>query len=267
MHEDWRLDETGHAGPEHLEAAYVAAYDEKSPTDWGENVATLLSLGVGPTSTVVDLGAGTGTFALAIAPHVARVVAVDVSEPMVAAMRARGIEAVRAGFLSYQHEGDAPDAIFSRNALHHLPDFWKVVALERIARLLRPGGAFLLGDLIYSFEPGDMDTAMASWLASAPNDPALGWTAAELAEHVAEEHSTFTWLLEPMLQRAGFEIRERWVSPTPMYAEYTCVRQATPEGEDDSSYARRTTARGRSPDKGPDGCTQGPMESPTRGTG
>ena len=76
----------------HLDADYVAAYDEKSPTDWSEDVATLQALGIGPTSTVVDLGAGTGTFALAIAPHVARVVAVDVSEPMVAAMRARGIE-------------------------------------------------------------------------------------------------------------------------------------------------------------------------------
>src|SRR3989442_11336867 len=63
----------------HLDADYVAAYDEKSPTDWSEDVATLQALGIGPTSTVVDLGAGTGTFALAIAPHVARVVAVDVS--------------------------------------------------------------------------------------------------------------------------------------------------------------------------------------------
>jgi SAM-dependent methyltransferase len=220
----WRLDELGQAGPEHLDAGYVAAYDEKSPTDWSEDVAALLALGVGSMSTVVDLGAGTGAFARAISPHVARVVAVDVSEPMVAAMRARGIEAERAGFLDYQHEGDAPDAVFSRNALHHLPDFWKAIALDRVARLVPPGGVLRLRDLIYSFEPREADSAIASWLASASDDPTAGWTAAELAEHVREEHSTFCWLLEPMLERVGFVIRDRWLSPSRTYGAYTCIR-------------------------------------------
>jgi SAM-dependent methyltransferase len=82
----------------------------KSPTDWRDDVATLLKLGVGPTTTVVDLGARTGTFGHAIAPYVARVVSVDASEPMVARMRARGVEAVCAGFLGYEHDGDPPGA-------------------------------------------------------------------------------------------------------------------------------------------------------------
>jgi SAM-dependent methyltransferase len=221
----WVYDETAHAGAEHLDPDYVAAYDRKSPTDWREDVDALLALGVGATSTVVDLGAGTGSFAEAIAPAVARVVSVDVSEPMVAAMRARGLEAVRAGFLSYEHEGDPPAAVFTRNALHHLPDFWKAIALQRIARLLRPGGVLRLRDLVYSFEPHEAGDAVTAWLAAAPVDPARGWTAAELAEHVREEHSTFTWLLEPMLERAGFEIRDRWLSPARTYAAYTCVRR------------------------------------------
>jgi SAM-dependent methyltransferase len=222
----WQFDELAHAGREHLDADYVAAYDEKSPTDWSEDVEVLLELGVGATSTVVDLGAGTGTFAQAIAPHVGRVVAVDVSEPMVAAMRARGLEAVHAGFLSYAHEGDPPAAVYTRNALHHLPDFWKAIALERIARLLRSGGVLRLRDLVYSFEPRNAETAIGSWLAAAPEDPAQGWTAAELAEHVREEHSTFTWFLEPMLERVGFDLLDRWMSPNGMYAAYTCRRRA-----------------------------------------
>ena len=221
----WWLDELAHAGAEHLDAAYVAAYDTKSPTDWTEDVEALLASGVGPASTVVDLGAGTGTFARAIAPHVARVVAVDVSEPMVAAIRANGLEAVRAGFLSYEHEGDPPAAVFTRNALHQLPDFWKAVALERIGDLLEPDGVLRLRDLVYSFEPREADAAIASWLAEAPEDPAEGWTASQLAEHVRDEHSTFTWLLEPMLERAGFEIRDRWTSPSRIYAAYTCRRR------------------------------------------
>jgi SAM-dependent methyltransferase len=221
----WQLHELAHAGREHLDVDYVAAYDEKSPTDWSDEIGALLALGIDRTSTLVDLGAGTGSFASAIAPYVARVIAVDVSEPMVKAMRARGVEAVRAGFLNYEHEGDPPDAVFTRNTLHHLPDFWKAIALKRVARLLRPGGVLRLRDLIYSFEPGEADATIARWLAAAPNDPAIGWTAAQLAEHVREEHSTFTWLLEPMIERVGFEIRDRWLSPTGVFAAYTCIRR------------------------------------------
>ncbi len=110
---NWRLDELAHAGPEHLDPGYVAAYEQKSPTDWSVDISTLRRLGIGPKSTVVDLGAGTGSFASTIAPHVARVVAVDISMAMVEAARVRGIEAARAGFLTYEHEGDPPDAVLT----------------------------------------------------------------------------------------------------------------------------------------------------------
>jgi SAM-dependent methyltransferase len=93
----WRFDELGHAGGEHLDAGYVAAFDEKAGTDWSEEVATLVGHGVGKMSTVIDIGAGTGTFAQAIARRVKRVVAVDVSPAMVAIARARGLEAVERG--------------------------------------------------------------------------------------------------------------------------------------------------------------------------
>ena len=220
----WELDELWYAGQEHLEATYAAGYDQKSPTDWSEDVAELQALGIGVSSTVVDLGAGTGTFAEAIAAHVQRVVAVDVSESMVAKMRERGIEAVQAGFLTYEHQGDPPDAVMSRNALHHLPDFWKALALSRIAQMLRPGGALLLRDLVFSFDTSEARFSIQVWLDSAPTDPARGWTSAQLAEHVRTEHSTFTWLLEPMLERAGFEVRARFLSDDGFYAAYTCVR-------------------------------------------
>ncbi len=220
----WELDELSHAGQEHLDATYVAGYDQKSPTDWNEDIAKLQALGIGASSTVVDLGAGTGTFAGAIAPHVQRVVAVDVSEAMVAKMRERGIEAVQAGFLTYEHQGEPSDAVMTRNALHHLPDFWKALALSRIAQILRPGGVLLLRDLVYSFAPREARTSIQAWLDSAPADPARGWTSAQRAEHVRTEHSTFTWLLEPMLERAGFEVRERSLSDDGIYAAYTCLR-------------------------------------------
>jgi len=225
----WELDELAHAGPEHLDARYVAAYDEKSPTDWSQDIAELRSLGIGRSSTVVDLGAGTGTFADAITPYVRRVVAVDVSAAMVETMRARGIEAVEAGFLSYEHQGDPPDAVMTRNALHHLPDFWKGVALARIAAMLRPEGVLFLQDLVFSFDPADAASAIEAWLAAAPSDPARGWTADQLAEHVREEHSTFSWLLEPILERAGFEIKDRCLSDNGIYAAYVCIQRSDPK--------------------------------------
>jgi hypothetical protein len=47
-----------------------------------------------------------------------------------------------------------------------------------------------------------------------------GWTRAELAEHVRDEHSTFTWLLEPMLDRAGFDLLDADYAASGMFARY-----------------------------------------------
>ena len=225
------FDESEHAGPEHLDADYVAGYDRKAATDPSEDVQALRAAGVDDDSVVVDLGAGTGAFAAAIAPWCDRVVAVDVSVPMLDAARTRcerlgqrNVRCVEAGFLSYEHEGEPADAVYSRNALHHLPDFWKVVALERIARFLAPGGVLRLRDLVYSFEPSQAAAALERWFAGASATSEVGWTRAELEEHVRTEYSPYSWLLEPMLERCGFEIRAAEYAPTQTYAAYTCVR-------------------------------------------
>jgi hypothetical protein len=112
--------------------------------------------------------------------------------------------------------------VHSRNALHHLPDFWKGIALARVRDLLARDGVFLLRDLVYAFGPGEADERIADWLAGAAASPTEGWTAAELQEHLRTEHSTFSWLLEPLLEHAGFRIveatRDGAVSST-----YVCV--------------------------------------------
>jgi SAM-dependent methyltransferase len=223
--EKWWPDEIAHGGPEHLDPEYVEAFDRKSSTDWSATVESLAGLGIGPTSTVLDIGAGTGTFALAVRPYVGRVVAVDPSPAMVALMCERGIEAVQGGFLSYEHDGAPVDLVHSRNALHHLPDFWKAVALHRAAEMLKPDGAFILVDIVYSFSPEEADTVIERWLGNAPADSLLGWTPAELAEHVRTENSTFSWLLEPILDRVGFEVTARSYSESRVHASYVCRRR------------------------------------------
>ncbi len=181
-------------------------------------------------SVVVDLGAGTGTFAVAMAPWCREVVAVDVSVPMLDAIRRRcrelGVENVRvveAGFLSYHHVGAPVAAVYSRNALHHLPDFWKAVALERVANLLPPGGVLRVRDLVYSFEPAEAGAVLERWFAGATANGEVGWTRAELEEHVRTEYSPYSWALESILEHCGFEIRAAEYAPPQTYAVYTCV--------------------------------------------
>ena len=229
---DWYIDELAHAGDEHLAPAYVATYDRKAATDPTEDVALLRNLGMDESSVLLDLGAGTGTLALAAAPFCRRVVAVDMSPAMLAVIRGQverlglsNVEAVQGGFLGYEHEGDPADFVYSRNALHHLPDFWKGIAFARIAAVLRPGGVLFLRDLVYSFDPTEAGGAIEAWLAGAAARPEVGWTRDELAEHVRGEYSTFNWLLEPLLERSGFTIREAQQRPSGTYAAYICVKR------------------------------------------
>jgi SAM-dependent methyltransferase len=103
MTKPWMLDELAHAGPEHLDPAFVAGYERKQGfPDPAEDLAVLAAHGLDQTSTVVDLGAGTGRFALAAASRFGRVTAVDVSPAMLAVAPAsrrgrRGEPRVRAG--------------------------------------------------------------------------------------------------------------------------------------------------------------------------
>jgi SAM-dependent methyltransferase len=106
------LDEIALAGPEHLDPAYVACYDRKAKVDATAELDDLRSRGLGPASTLIDFGAGTGTFAVEAASACARVIAVDVSPPMLEAIEAKAadqgatnFECVAAGFLSYEHHG------------------------------------------------------------------------------------------------------------------------------------------------------------------
>ena len=225
------FDESEHAGPEHLDADYVAGYDRKAATDPSEDVQAMRDAGIGERSVVVDLGAGTGTFAAAIAPWCREIVAVDVSAPMRAATGERCRSSVcrtcvawRRAFSPTSTRAHRPAGVYSRNALHHLPDFWKAVALTRIAGFLAPGGVLRLRDLVYSFEPLEAEVVLERWYVGASPTSEVGWTRAELEEHVRTEFSSFSWILEPMLERCGFEIRAAEHAASQTYAVYTCIR-------------------------------------------
>ena len=183
---DWLLDEAASAGRENLDPEHVARYDNKMDAGAEEEIALCQALGIGLSSTVVEFGSGTGQFTTAVASKCAGVVAVDVSAVMQGRLHTKlidggvvNVEQVQAGFLTYRHTGEPADLVYARLALHHLPDFWKAIALDRIRGILRPGGILRLWDVVYSFEPGHAAERIESWCSTGVQ--ALRTTGAELS--------------------------------------------------------------------------------------
>jgi len=225
MESDWIIDEKRHAGEEHLDPEQVASYDEKIPFDPTEEIDLLLEYGLSADDTVVDFGTGTGVFPLAVADYCDRVIAIDVSKTMVDVTREKvvqqnidNIEIVHDGFVSYDHQDDLAGFVYSKNALHHLPDFWKVEALKTVGDSLKEGGIFRLRDLVYSFDPRDSHDEIERWLEEMESTK---FTDEELRAHFREEFSTYDFVLEAMLEEIGFEILEATYARG-FYANYTC---------------------------------------------
>lgn len=211
MKYNWTLNEVASAGRENLDPTHAAKYDKKENANASAELELLRRLGLSESSEVVDLGAGTGQFTLAAALVCARVIAVDVSPVMLNILknkvheaRLANVDIVQSGFLTYEHEGNPPSFLYSRFAIHHLPDFWKSIALERLRRIMRPGGVLRLWDVVYNFSPEDAESILEAWCATLTCEEGPGgWTRADIEEHIRDEHSTFTWLLEPISYRRG----------------------------------------------------------------
>jgi ubiquinone/menaquinone biosynthesis C-methylase UbiE len=121
---------------------------------FGPSLPVLLELATPiPGDTALDVATGTGNTALAIAPFVESVIGLDMAAKMLEQGRKRALEEghTNASFL----EGSAeelpfPDRSFtlvtSRHAPHHFRDVSQF--LHEVARVLRPGGRFVMADQI-----------------------------------------------------------------------------------------------------------------------
>ena len=96
-------------------------------------------LGVQPGWRVADIGCGNGVLACEAALLGAEVDAIDISPAMLALAKIQARDrkvAIRtqpAGLLSFAYKPNSYDLIVSEFTLHHLPDFWKAVALSRVS--------------------------------------------------------------------------------------------------------------------------------------
>ncbi len=225
----WHYNEFVQTGVDLDDADMVEDYDHRQGSDSEEENRLIATLGIAAGDTVVDLGCGTGSFALAAARHGARVTAIDVAANMLRyvarAADANGLtnlQTLQGGFLSWQPAAASIDVVVCRFALHHLPDFWKQIALNNIANALAPGGTLFLRDVVFSFPAAEYETHINAWIDAMPQRS--GFSREEFETHVRDEYSTFDWILHGMLQRAGFTVREHNIH-APQYADYLCSRR------------------------------------------
>lgn len=226
----WQYDEFKQIGTDYDSVEEVEAYDRRmqSLRDVAQETEHILeALGVTPESTILEIGTGTGEFAIRAAARCAKVYAVDISEMMLDYARqkaeARGvsnIEFKRAGFLTFERE--PVDAVVTQLALHHLPDYWKAVALRRIHDALRDGGRLFLRDVVFPGDVRNHEDRFREWIASA-QAKAGDTIGREIEAHIRDEYSTLDWIMEGLLKTSRFSIISADGSKG-LFTTYVCAK-------------------------------------------
>jgi tRNA (cmo5U34)-methyltransferase len=154
---------------------------------------------------VLELGVGNGETSLRVLEvHPGAVlVGLDESPEMLSA--AAGRLAAAADLRVGRFEDPLPegsfDLVVSALAVHHVDDVAKAALYVRIAERLRPGGRFVLGDVVIPADPADVVTPIDGefdkpstvddqlrWLAAAGFDARVVWLRQDLAVIVADVH-------------------------------------------------------------------------------
>jgi 2-polyprenyl-3-methyl-5-hydroxy-6-metoxy-1,4-benzoquinol methylase len=203
---DWYYTQRRQVG---LDTAVASIYDVSEDSDVRARQA-LTMLGVKPGWRIADIGCGNGVLATEAALMGAEVDAIDISPAMIglaeiyARDRKAKIRTQPAGLLSFAYQPNSYDLIVSEFTLHHLPDFWKAVALSRIFNALKPGANFYLRDMVFVSMPDGVDRDVEGWADFSIKNH--DFERESVMTHMRDEYSTFGWVMERMLTETGFTL-------------------------------------------------------------
>ncbi|MBA3874465.1 MAG: class I SAM-dependent methyltransferase [Anaerolineae bacterium] len=166
---------------------------------------------------VLDAGCGAGHTALAFAPHVAHVVAYDLTASMLEQVERLAAErhiinlSTRQGDVEVLPFANSSfDVVVSRYSAHHWPH--PAHALAEFKRVLKPNGQFILSDIVAAEDP-TLDTFLQT--VELLRDPS----------HV-RDHSISQWTA--MLHDAGFTSEVPFTWQLPLDFDSWVTRMATP---------------------------------------
>lgn len=209
----WRYNEFVQVGKDYNCNIEVAVYEEthsKFRDLIQESNELLDALGVKPGESIIDFGCGTGVLAIQAALRGLKVIAVDISTAMLAYAEEKAltqnietIDFIHSGFLNYAHVSAPVDHIVSSFSLHHLPDFWKLIALKRMRDMLKITGKLYIQDVVIA--EADCVENINSFILS-QTEKGGDFLRVDAIEHFRDEYSTYDWVLESMLERSGFRL-------------------------------------------------------------
>lgn len=143
-------------------AVKYAARPVQNPTAYAETLAEVIAR-LSPRDRVLELGCGTGSTALTLAPHVKSLTASDISAEMIRiaeekrqANGVRNVRFVTAGIVPPEPQAVPYDAVLAFNLLHLIEDL--DAALAAIHARVKPGGLFIsksgcIGDMGWFVRP------------------------------------------------------------------------------------------------------------------
>ncbi|HAR64344.1 MAG TPA: class I SAM-dependent methyltransferase [Candidatus Margulisbacteria bacterium] len=228
----WIYNEFKHCGVDYADVKQAENYDnqhQKFRNYEQELIGMIefLSLQNTQEMTLIDLGCGTGATAILASAKFKRIYAVDVSEVMINQAKTKmatinNIEFINSGFLSYEHKAEPADIVLTKAAFHHLPDFWKQIALINMNKMLKLGGILYIFDIVFHFEPTEYKNKINDWVTGFEIKAGKEFRT-EVETHIRDEFSTFNWVMEGMLKKAGFIIEKSRTSDG-FITEYFCKK-------------------------------------------
>jgi cyclopropane fatty-acyl-phospholipid synthase-like methyltransferase len=93
------------------------------------------------------------------------------------------------------------------------------MALKNINSMLKDKGKFYLHDVVFSFDTKNFEKAVEDWINQSNDDRMRK----NMSKHISEEFSTTNWIMEGIIEHAGFSIEFKEYK-SDFFASYLCIK-------------------------------------------